>query len=91
MSYGNLFFLHLSAYSFVVSMKWAGTPPQTSPGGTDLVTTLPAATIELGPISTPGNIVARIPIKQLSRITTGANLKTSLYSSVSRNKNVAAS
>ena len=27
MSYGNLFFLHLSAYSFVVSMKWAGTPP----------------------------------------------------------------
>ena len=32
-----------------------------------------------------------IPIKQLFCITTGANLKTSLYSSVSRNKNVAAS
>ena len=71
-------------------MSWYP-PPQTSPGGTERVTTLPAATTEFGPISIPGNRVDLIPIKQLSCITIGANLNTSLYSSVSRNKKVPAS
>ena len=41
----NYFF----AYSSVVIINLAGTPPHTSPAGICLVTILPAATIEFAP------------------------------------------
>src|ERR1700704_3043004 len=50
----------------------AGLPATTVFGGTDLVTTDPAATTEFSPIVTPFKMVAFMPIQTLSEIFTGA-------------------
>ncbi|MEN9976544.1 MAG: hypothetical protein RIR36_704, partial [Bacteroidota bacterium] len=49
----------------------AGLPPQISLSGTDLETTLPAATMELLPIVTPLSIIEFAPIKHPSFSKTG--------------------
>ena len=46
----------------------AGLPATKDRGGTDLVTTDPAPTTELSPISTPGRIRLHPPMKQFSPI-----------------------
>src|SRR5207245_10437769 len=47
---------------------WAGTPPQISPAGTFLVTTLPAAITALSPTVTPGRSTLPAPTHTLSPI-----------------------
>ena len=53
-------------------MTTAGFPAATVFGGTDFVTTEPAATTELSPIVTPRMIVHRSPIHTFRPMTTGA-------------------
>jgi hypothetical protein len=50
----------------------AGFPATTVFGGTDFVTTDPAATTEFSPMVTPFKMVAFIPIHTLSDMMTGA-------------------
>lgn len=52
--------------SSIFFITLAGTPPTSTFSGTDLVTTLPAATTEPMPMVTPHNIVQSIPIQTTS-------------------------
>src|SRR5207302_633920 len=49
----------------------AGTPPTTAPGGTSLVTTLPAATVAARPMWTPFRTITPAPSQTRSSSTTG--------------------
>src|SRR6266542_2940348 len=59
------------ASSDSVLITLAGTPPTNEFGGTDLVTTAPAATIEPRPIVTPGKTVTSVISTAPSSIVTG--------------------
>lgn len=59
---GIAFFLALSTYSDKDSITLAGPPPTTELAGTLWVTTTPHAITELSPITTPGIIIALVPI-----------------------------
>ena len=56
----------------------AGFPATITFGGTSLVTTLPAPTIELSPIVIPGNIIAPEPIQTLFPICIGLGTRSPL-------------
>lgn len=70
----NIFLHTLLSYKYVWLVS-----PQTSPEGMFLFTREHAPTIELFPISIPGNIVELAPIKQLSPTTIFPYRTTSLY------------
>ena len=55
-------------------MNFAGTPLIIVFGGTSVVTTAPAATIEFSPTVTPGSIVAPTPIQAPFFITMGKEI-----------------
>ena len=65
----ELIILGSSDYSSILRMIRAGIPPTIVSGGTSLLTTAPAATIEFSPTVTPGNIVAPAPIHAFRFIT----------------------
>lgn len=73
--YGGVSFKHLFAKSCIDEIRCAGLPATTELGGTSFVTILPAPTIELGPIVTPGKIILPCPIKQLSLIIRDCQVK----------------
>lgn len=52
-------------------MILAGTPPTITSGGTSLVTTAPAATMERAPTVTPGQMTQPAPIHTSLHILTG--------------------
>lgn len=56
----------------MLRITFAGTPPTIVFGGTSLVTTAPAATIEFSPIVTPEVMVQFAPIQTLFPIRIGA-------------------
>ena len=69
----------------IILITFAGFPPINTSLPKLLVTTLPAATTTLLPNITPGHIIERPPIQQLSPIVTGLPYSTNvLRSSASR-------
>lgn len=59
-------------------MRLAGTPATTVNGGTSLVTTAPAPTMDPSPTVTPGHMTHPAPIQTSLQILTGAGIRDAL-------------
>jgi hypothetical protein len=62
--------LNAPIYGFLLLITWAGFPATMLKGGTSLVTTAPAATMEPFPTVTPANRIELAAIQQSSSILT---------------------